>query len=235
MLRLMGSLSQLTEEVITCRRCDEAWGFSSRTPNSGYFKFPPLIGKTKNARLLFVGINPRISESNRWLHEHVMQAKENFIGLARNVVRDRAYIASDGQEPHYRLHVRFVREIFGSSFSFEQVAAVTEIFFCATKNSQNLPNPGSPCADLYFAETVRLANPLVIVAVGGRVMSYFRTRPHEYEGGQQLVLKFKDRKVPVVKIPHPADPNLSESEKNKRISNTAAATRALLGDNFRRD
>jgi uracil-DNA glycosylase len=224
----MEAMSELLEQVFACRRCDEAWGFSSRTPSAGYFKFPPLIGKGRDAQLLFVGINPRISDSNRWLHEHLMRTKANFLSLSANIVRSRSYIGFKGQESHYRFHVQFVNEAVGGDLPFEQVAAVTEIFFCATRDSRNLPNPGSPCADLYFGEIVRQTNPVVIVSVGARVMSYFTTRQHEYRTGDQLFLKFDDRSVPVVRMPHPADPNLSESEKRQQFFCVAAKTRKML-------
>jgi uracil-DNA glycosylase len=226
--RRMSSFLKLTDQIFACRRCDEDWGFSSPSPEAGYFKFPPVIGKTENAQLLFVGINPRISDSNRWLHKHLMKNKASFLGFSANRVHDKPYIASVGQESHYRLHVEFINKAFGRNCPFEQVAAVTEILLCATSNSRNLPYPESPCADLYFGEVIRLTKPRVIVAVGARVVNYFKTRQHGYWAGSQLFLKFIDRDVPVATIPHPGDPNLSESQKIEQVFSVAAETRALL-------
>jgi uracil-DNA glycosylase len=157
-----------------------------------------------------------------------MQNKANFLGFSANKVRNGPYIAAVGQETHYRLHVEFVNEAFGRKCPFEQVAAVTEIFFCATSNAQKLPYPESPCADLYFAEVIRLTNPKVIIAVGARVVNYFKTRQHRYKAGNQLFLTFGDHDVPVAQIPHPADPNLSESEKIEQVLSIAAKARVLL-------
>jgi uracil-DNA glycosylase len=157
-----------------------------------------------------------------------MRNKANFRGFSANQVRNRPYIAAIGQETHYRLHVEFVNEALGRNCLFEQVAAVTEIFLCATNNPRKLPYPESLCADLYFAEVVRLTNPRVVVAVGARVVNYFKTRQHRYKTGNQLLLKFGDRDVPVAQIPHPADPNLSEPEKLDQVLRMAGKARALL-------
>jgi uracil-DNA glycosylase len=223
-------LSQLMDAVFRCRRCPTAYGFLSKTPDEPYFKFPPIIGKTYDAKLLFVGINPRISgRGPNWLlHCALMRDKSNFLSLSENVVDKKPYIAlNNGQEGHYLAHARLVEMLFGPDCNFEEVAAVTEIFLCATKDSTFLPNPESQCADLYFGDTVLLTNPQVIVAVGERVMRYFNILPNKQWVQDHMVLKFENRDIPVVKMPHPGNPKLTEFEKNEGLAETAKRIREI--------
>jgi uracil-DNA glycosylase len=224
-LAAMITVSQLLDKAFACRLCPKSYGFSSRTADEPFFKFPPIIGKTHDANLLFVGINPRISNSNRSDHDFWMRDKPNFRSLSENKLRGQFYIE---QEPHYRFHIRLVKILFGEYCKFENVAAVTEIFLCATKDSNGLPSPESPCADIYFGDTVGLTNPKVIVAVGGRVMEYFNILPNNKWIQNQMVLKFDGRAIPVDSIPHPADRSLSESQKHVRVLETATHRRQHL-------
>jgi hypothetical protein len=86
--------SKLVDKVFACRICPKSYGFSSRTSDGPYFKFPPIIGKTHDAELLFVGINPRISRSNRSLHHDLMRDKSNFLKIVG--VTEKCATAEDG-------------------------------------------------------------------------------------------------------------------------------------------
>jgi uracil-DNA glycosylase len=228
--------SQLMDKAFTCRLCPNSYGFSSRTPDEPYFKFPPIIGKTHDAKLLFVGINPRISDRgpNWLLHCGLMRdkSKSNFLSLSENIVDKKPYITlNNGQEDHYLPHARIVEKLFGPDCNFENVAAVTEIFLCATKDSKSLPNPESQCADLYLEDTVRLTNPEVIVAVGERVMRYFNMLTNKPWTRNYIVLKFVNRDIPVVKMAHPGNrefTKLTEFEKNEKLTETANHIRSHL-------
>lgn len=222
----MITYSQLIDNVFACRLCPKSYGFKSRTPDGPYSKFPAIIGKTNKAKLLFVGINPRISNSNRSDHDFWMRDKFNFQSLSANKHRGKSYIE---QELHYRFHVRLVKNIFGPDCNFESVAAVTEIFLCATEDSSGLPYPGSCCADLYFGDTLRLANPQVIVAVGSRVMAYFKMQsPNKDWTWNQTGLKFENRVIPVVDMLHPADRTRTEDEKNEGLTEIARQVQEIM-------
>lgn len=198
--------------------CPKSYGFSSRTPNEPYFKFPPIIGRTRNAAILFIGINPRISSTNSSLHEALMLNKSNFLNFSANKFCGQSYIEN---ELHYRFHVRLIKKLFGKHCQFEDVAAVTEIFLCATETTRSLPASGSPCSDLYLGEVIRLSNPQVIVAVGKRVVDYFKMSPNKQWGWSHSVLKFDGRDIPFVDISHPANRELSESQKNIQLLKVA--------------
>jgi uracil-DNA glycosylase len=184
------------EEVYLCCSCANLeLGFTRSTPNTPFFKFPPTIGAKGEVPLLFVGIKPRISETNRWLHTALMANPKVFDELASNLYEGRKYIARDGLEPHYNNHVAIATAVFPGK-SFEDVAAVTELFFCAKENSSGLPIINSPCANRYLRRTIRQVKPEVIVPVGKKVLDYFRATcgqtgdvfPVEVEGTQPVVV-----------------------------------------------
>jgi len=52
-----------------CSHCDYTGLPFVRSEFGKFYRFPPIIGAVGQAPLLFVGINPRVSDSNRSLHE----------------------------------------------------------------------------------------------------------------------------------------------------------------------
>jgi uracil-DNA glycosylase len=220
------TISQLVDKVFVCRLCDKSFGFSSRTKDDPYFKVPPIIGKPDDAELLFVGINPRITESNRADHKLWMRHKSNFCDLSSNKFRGNPYIE---REHRYRSRVKLVKMLFGENCQFENIAAVTEIFLCATKDSGGLPDPKSPCADLFLENVVQLTKPKIIVAVGQRVMRYFVILANKKYIRDQLALRFENRDVPVVEMRDPRSLTLAELIKNNGLAETETHIRRLLG------
>lgn len=58
--------TSLLEEVYVCDRCPTgAYGFARPSEGRPYYKFPPTIGARGQATILFLGINPRRSDSTR--------------------------------------------------------------------------------------------------------------------------------------------------------------------------
>ena len=173
----------LLDDVYACARCDApTFGFELAEPGAGYYKFPATIGATAAASILFVGINPRRSESNARLHQDVMRSAAAFRTLAGNRIPDsrgrpiRRYIDRHGTERHYDLHVEIVETAFGVSARFEDYAAVTELLLCASASSPPVDLTTSPCAKAFLARTVDQVRPEVIVGVGAAVDEYFRSR-----------------------------------------------------------
>lgn len=145
----------LLEEVRGCDLCKErGLGFDRQDGTGPFFKFPPTIGATGQAWFLFVGINPRKTPDNADLHERIMRHRHEFIKLAKNHDDQLAYIAPGCKERHYRRHIAFVQRHCGPDAKFEDHAAVTELYFCATSNARALPREESPCADSLFFEGV---------------------------------------------------------------------------------
>jgi hypothetical protein len=99
----MAEFSNFLNEVYRCRFCSETFGFKSPAgQNQPYYKFPPLIGATSNAKILFIGINPRISNTNQELHGGLIKSEESFRRLARNKLDDgTSYISLNAKEKHY--------------------------------------------------------------------------------------------------------------------------------------
>jgi len=144
----------LLRTVYGCQSCPESFGFSQPVAGRPCFKFPPTIGASGKADLLFVGINPRRA-GNLALHDALMADIGAFEGLARNWDGRQAYIAASGPEPHYWSHVQVVEVVFGVGAKFEDHAPVTELFFCASADSTGLPPVRSECADRYFETVLR--------------------------------------------------------------------------------
>jgi uracil-DNA glycosylase len=163
--------------VHNCDACaDLQLGFTRPHPDDPFYKFPPIIGAVSNAPLLFVGINPRISDSNHELHEWLMGTPGAFRLFASNLDhRGRPYIAVDGPEPHYHPHAEITARLFPNR-PFEDVAAATELFLCATGSAKGLPLADSPCADRYLMQTISLIRPVVIFAVGQMVFDALARR-----------------------------------------------------------
>lgn len=180
-----------------CDVCPSSLGFTRPHQGASYYKFPPLIGAVGQADLLFVGINPRLRR-NEALHGELMGSFEAFERLARNQVRSEPYIAVNGLERHYQAHMEIVEGVFGRGEKFEDHAAVTELFYCATPDSTGLPPVESRCADRHFGEVLRLVRPKVVLCVGARVFRYFASKRRNAAG-----VTFDGLRADLVRIPHP--------------------------------
>lgn len=214
--------TSLRKEVFACDRCAGlAFGFTRSTAGPLH-KFPPLIGAQGPAPLLFIGLNPRHSPGNAWLHDRVMSDEAEFEALANNRVAGRPYIAVDGSERHYRLHARIAAAAFPGR-PFAEVATVTELFHCATEDAGSLPRSGSPCADRYLDRVIAITQPQVIVAVGKAVESHLRPRFGARDGPFRVVIGGVHALV--VPVPHPN----ARGEKSSRYEATAAEVVAALG------
>jgi uracil-DNA glycosylase len=224
----MPDLQQLLRDAYTCNICPANCGFTP-SPNGTYFKFPPLIGKTSPADILFVGINPRRTDTNLDLHHHLMTVQPAFEALAFNKLHDHRYIDTSSNEPHYHDHLTILRGIYNVDRAFDSCAAVTELFLCATKDSKTLPDPGSPCADKFLPSVLEIVQPKVIIAVGSRVLRYFRNQPGSRVSKVSLIVQFLARDFHVVKMPHPADTNLTAADRQSQLDTCIANARGLLG------
>ena len=116
---------ELTSDVFSCMHCDRFGLPFNRIGSGKFYRFPPTIGATGPVPLLFVGINPRISTSNRSLHEAIVNNWTSFEALRRNRFRSDQYIGYRGLEKHYALHVKVASALFPTK-SFETVACVTD-------------------------------------------------------------------------------------------------------------
>ncbi len=204
--------SSLIEEVYACDVCSaSAYGFTRPSEGRPYYKFPPTIGATGQASILFVGINPRRSQSNAQLHREAMANLHSFEMLAANKRPYHGrpsgkYIRSSGVERHYGLHVKLVEAVFGSGARFEDYAAVTELFLCASEDSTGVQRAVAqnlfPCADRYFAQVLAQAKPLVVVAVGAPPARYLR-RQQISHGPDSYCIRLGGHEAAVVELPHP--------------------------------
>ena len=216
---------QLLAEVWNCRAC-EGLGlpFESPAPGAPFYRFPPTIGATGQASILFVGVNPRVSESNRALHARLASHRAAYRRLARNRIGAQRYISQDGPEGHYRAHLAITESIYPGR-PFEDVAAVTELFLCASATARGLPVRTSPCADRFLRRVLDQVQPEVIVAVGRLVGSYFEDRAPGRLGPLPVVT-IGGRAVPVVEMPHP---NARGAKGAGMVWATAAARAVLAG------
>jgi hypothetical protein len=179
------------------------------------YRFPPTIGALNSAPLLYVGINSRISDSNRSLHDSLMRDYLTFQNLAANRHEtDRPYIGVGG-EPHYTRHRRTAQEIF-PQYTFEAVAAVTELFFCASSSASGLPITTSQCAKKYLDRVIRWVRPMVIFTVGQKVKEYIDARYRLYNQNSYINVG-NDHDALVVFFPHP-------NARGEKISGWNAAT-----------
>lgn len=165
-------------------------------------RFPPVIGRRGGgpAPLLFVGINPRVSTSNRDLHAWLVADFRHFRSLADNRVGAAPYLGEGGQERHYRAHQRVAAAAFPGE-AFEEVAAVTELFLCATETSPGLVAGGSPCADRFLTPVLTLVQPRVVLAVGRTVGRVLGTSAPGAAGAS--VLRWPGGRATVIEMPHP--------------------------------
>jgi hypothetical protein len=192
---------ELLQEVYSCKCCPTDFGFTRPGPDSPYFKFPPTIGATGQAHLLFVGINPRLS-GNDELFERANGNISYFAALAKNQDQGQSYIANNGPERHYYHHVAIVEALYGKGEKFENHAAVTELFFCGTKRTKNLPWNGSPCADRYFERVFLKVRPRIVICVWKKAFDYLRSR--FYEGPNEgFLISLGGHTAVVVYLAHP--------------------------------
>ena len=224
----MSDIRHILRDAYSCSRCPETFGFSI-SPNGSYFKFPPIIGATGKADILFVGINPRRSFTNLHLHEHLMTSRQAFRDLASNRINGAAYIETSSGEPHYHVHLEIIRKIYGEPKTFESCAAVTELFLCASEKSGGLPNPESPCAEHFLPQVLNLVQPKVIVAVGSRVFTYFKTKTCRLIDPHEIVVTWLNHDYPVVTMPHPGNNNLTELQRRSEINVCIRKLRDRLG------
>lgn len=213
----MELFEQFLRNVQTCQTCPSGYGFS-RSPNGAYYKFPPLIGAACKAKMLFVGINPRLSSSNQQLHDGLIGAEESFHRLARNRLDDGTpLIHPNAKERHYLSHMFVVQGVFGDECEFETVAAVTELFLCASTSAPALEEK-SICAEKYLHVSLSIVKPQVVIAVGATV------RKHLERHFSALLL------VPLVEMEHPRFHfDLSQEERRRRLQSTISDVRRILG------
>jgi hypothetical protein len=164
-------------------------------------KFPPTIGSSGAAPLLFVGTNPRISNTNRDLYAKIMRNPDLFHQLAQDVWKGRSYLRFGEPGHHYDLHLAIADQAFPSR-QFSAVAAVTELFLCATINDETLPNTGSVCADLYLDQVARQVRPRAVVTIGAKARDYLTRR--RVSTGIPFKSRLGDSVVVVAAVPHPA-------------------------------
>lgn len=101
----------LRQRVFRCEECSESgFGFSRIDADAALSKFPPTIGSSGDAPLLFIGTNPRISNSNRELYTEIMRSPESFDLLAQDVWRGRSYLRFGEPGHHYDLHIAIARK-----------------------------------------------------------------------------------------------------------------------------
>lgn len=192
----------LRQQVFKCEVCaGSGFGFSRLDPVVPLSKFPPTIGSSHAAPLLFVGTNPRISNTNRELYATIMRNPDSFHLLARDVWNGRSYLRFGEPGRHYDLHLAIADQAFPGR-PFSAVAAVTELFLCASVNDQSLPNSGSVCADLYLDQVARQVRPRVVVAIGAKARNYLTGR--RTSAGSPFKAQLGDSVVVVAAIPHPA-------------------------------
>jgi uracil-DNA glycosylase len=229
------SRDDLLDDVYVCATCDaRTFGFELAEPGLGYHKFPATIGASAAAPVLFVGINPRRSDSNRGLHRDVMRSAMAFRTLAGNWIPDaagrpiRRYIARNGVEPHYDLHMEIVEAAFGDGARFEEHAAVTELLLCATESSPPVNLTTSPCAKAFLTRTVDQVRPEVIVGVGAAVDRYFRSRTRGAPADLIFRALIAGHHAWLISVPHPNARGLSSTTRSFAARTTGRWIREIL-------
>jgi uracil-DNA glycosylase len=206
----------LIADVFACTHCEGTGLPFTRASDGKFYRFPPIIGATGTAPLLFVGINPRISESNRDLHEYLVHNPDAFRDLSVNRIKDVPYIPN--LEGHYRVHAQVAATLFPGT-RFEEIAAVTELHFCTSAATKGLLE-SRRCTDRYFARVLQLITPTVVFAIGKHVADRLSARVG-WPGGR----------APVFKLPHPNDRLTGTA----RAAQIAAAINAARRHNPKRD
>jgi hypothetical protein len=177
----------LLDRVYTCRACVDAnLPFAKAfEPSDCPKKLPPTIGAKGQAKLLFMAINPRLN-SYVFGSGGPMHSSGSFALLSVNrdhYGRDylQSYSAKDGKprERFYRTFVEIAQEVYPVK-AFEEITAVTDLYFCATPASGWEYNPDkvrllsdSLCARTFFPEVFAQTHPLAIITKGRPPMEYF--------------------------------------------------------------
>jgi|SRR5579863_4850491 len=92
----------LRQRVFKCEVCaGSGFGFSRIDAGAPLTKFPPTIGSSRDAPLLFIGTNPRISNTNQDLYAEIMRSSESFDLLAQDVWRGRSSVRFVESGHHY--------------------------------------------------------------------------------------------------------------------------------------
>jgi uracil-DNA glycosylase len=202
----------LLKKAWECRACQGPHEFESTSDDSGYFKFPPIIGAQEGADILFAGIKPRRSKSNLLLHDALMGDFNEFVELARNRVKGEPYIGYPRQEEHYRFHYEVIEVLYGKGVPFENHAAVTELWLCAAVNKHGLPKnlDGSirrnlECRERFLLETLKRIRPRVIIALGKFVVENLVDQVPDglMVEGERARCSIGGRDYEVIHAPHP--------------------------------
>ena len=189
---------QLISEAFCCSYCDYTGLPFVRNEFGKFYRFPPTIGAVGQAPLLFVGINPRVSDSNRSLHRTIGADYGAFVQLSANRVGGRPYIGLRGLEKHYTLHATVAAALFPYT-PFESVACVTELHLCASSSSKGLPADSSRCAERFLGSTLQIVSPSVDFAVGKHAERTLKTL-----FGVSDRARWSSGSAPLVTLPHPA-------------------------------
>ena len=212
-------------DVYNCMQCHElTLGFARRQADKRFFRFPPVIGATRNVSVLFSGINPRITPTNEVLHQQVSGDLTAFADLAANRIKEKPYIAIDGKERHYRWHARMISDLFPNR-PFEEVAAATELYFCASTNASGLDRRDNPCAKKFMERVFILVQPRVVIAVGKPVEKYLRQFMCGQSNDQLFNIKIGRHTTTVVPVPHP---NARDKQKLMKWERATAAVESAL-------
>jgi len=188
---------ELLDQVYRCAHCDGCGLPFVRSGSGKVYRFPPTIGAVGSVPLLFVGINPRISASNRDFHNQLVDDFDRYKELSENRIDGGEYIGLDSSERHYALHLFVARALFPHD-SFSSVAAVTELHFCASPSSAGLPPDSSRCIDRYFSSVLEVVSPTIVFALGKHV---WRTLCYRRE--LQVKLDVESSLPLLVELPHP--------------------------------
>jgi hypothetical protein len=183
--------------------------------------------------MLFVGFNPRVSATNINLHRQIVADRSAFVQLAHNRVGENPYIAPKGDERHYRIHARIVREATRGTDKegsrFEEIAVATELFLCATEKQtpalrHALADGSAKCPELHYRNILLRAQPKVVITLGDDVFAYVRKSSR----GSNAPYRIDIASQPVIiAIPHPSRRQISDTEINRIGS---ACRSILLGD-----
>ena len=102
---------------------------------------------------------------------------------------------------HYLPHMQIARNIYPQR-RFEDIAAVTELFFCASESAGRLPIDHSPCAAKYFERVLSVIQPSVVFAVGRRVEGHMMRR-FGCKNGAKFARWGDEGQAMVIGMPHP--------------------------------